>query len=392
MKNMKTTEAILQEIFLEKNLSTNTQKIYELSVQYFEKHTGQTLPKIIQTAKNEEKNPEIIWSDSTLRKQLLSFRISLYQKHKESTATQYLSKILAIFRQIGLSMGELPKFSKKQTNKSTPIYPDDIPDRDLIEKCIQSATTIILPPLVLGLSSTGLSVVDIKKLTIKDYLESTKEYHNHPFDVRLAISEMSQSDVDIIPIFKSARKKTGIPYVTFGSPEFVKATNAYLLTRDNVRLDDPVFDIARRHVNRIFQSVNDNLGLGKINDNVGRFSPKMMRIYHASQLYRAGVSSDVIDILQGRTPKGIIYQSYIKIDINSLKEQYISALPYLSISEVDRVKTELDVVKEEKTQLKSENIELKKQAEETNKRIDNLEKIVLGDIDDERLAKLHKLL
>ena len=73
-------------------------------------------------------------------------------------------------------------------------------------------------------------------------------------------------------------------------------------------------------------------------------------------------------------------------------QNYIRCLPFLVIQEIEKVRTELDVTKEQNTQLESENIELKKQNEETNKRIDNLEKIVLGEVDDEKMAKLHKIL
>ena len=341
---MKTTKQLIDRIAVERNLAPPTKYIYGLSVEYFEKHIGMSIVDLIQIAKDEERNPEIIWSESTLRNAIISFRSNVFKKHKEKTAEQYLSKILAIFRHVGVTIYDLPPFSKRQTMKGTPIYPEDLLNREIIEKCIDAATTIIVKPLTLGFTSTGLSVVDMLDLTIRDWLVSTDGYH-FSNDIYQAIHEMDQQDV--IPVFKSSRQKTGINYVTFGSPEFVKATNRYLLTRENLQLDDPLFDIARRHVNRVFQRINDNLNLGKVNDEVSKFSPKMMRIYHASQLHEAGVSSDMIDILQGRTPKGLIYKSYIRIKTSVLRDEYIRALPYLVISETAKFKTELDAVKEE---------------------------------------------
>lgn len=344
MEHMKTTQELIDQIAIERNLSPSTKYNYKLSVEYFEKHIGMTLVDLIEIAKDEERNPNIIWSESTLRNSIISFRSNLYRKHKEKTAEQYLSKILAILKHIGITVYDLPSFSKKQTIKGTPIYPEDLLDRETIQKCIDSAPTVIVKPLALGFTSTGLSVIDMLNISIQDYLHSTKDYHNAN-NIYQAIQEMENKDV--IPVFKSSRRKTGINYITFASPEFVKATNAYLLTRENLQLDDPLFEITRRHVNRVFQRINDNLNLGKVNDEVSKFSPKMMRIYHASQLHEAGVSSDMIDILQGRTPKGLIYKSYIRIKTDVLRDEYIKALPYLVISETSKFKTELDVVKEE---------------------------------------------
>ena len=104
------------------------------------------------------------------------------------------------------------------------------------------------------------------------------------------------------------------------------------------------------------------------------------------------MSSDKIDILEGRKVHGVIHESYIRMKPEVLKKEYIKALPFLVVEDLDKIRTELDVEKEKNTQLENENVELKKQNEETNKRIDNLEKIVLGEVDDEKMAKLHKIL
>ena len=112
------------------------------------------------------------------------------------------------------------------------------------------------------------------------------------------------------------------------------------------------------HFNRQFREANNMLNLGKVNG-VSRFTPQMLRRYHASQLNEAGMSSDKIDILQGRTPKGLIHQSYIRIKTHVLKEEYIKCLPFIVIQEIERVKTELDVAIEQNEALEKENREYK---------------------------------
>ena len=77
---------------------------------------------------------------------------------------------------------------------------------------------------------------------------------------------------------------------------------------------------------------------------------------------------------------------------SKLKSEYVSALPFIVIEDINKVKSELDMAKEKNDVLESENSELKKQYDETNKRMDNLEKLVLGNISDDKLDRLHKLL
>lgn len=390
MEHMKTTEEIIKQLSQEKNLAPATIDIYKRSINFFEKHTKKKLPEFLDIVKNEEKNPKIIWAESTLRNSLVSFRNEMYHEFKESSAGTYFSKIPAICRHYGITVKKLPTFSTKQTQKSTPIYPEDLPDRDILQKCMDVKNPMLKAATLL-MSSTGLSRVDTLKLTVSDYLEATKEYHNSLNNPILAIKELETSEIDIIPVFKSSRRKTGINYITFASPESVHAINSYLLTRGKLELKDKLFDMSPWHFNKQFRDANDMLNLGLVNG-VSRFTPQMLRRYHASQLNEAGMSSDKIDILQGRTPKGLIHQSYIRIKTKTLKEEYIRCLPFLVVSEIEKVRTELDVTKEKNTQLASENVELKKEKEETKRRIDNLEKIVLGDLSDDEKRELHNLL
>ena len=77
----------------------------------------------------------------------------------------------------------------------------------------------------------------------------------------------------------------------------------------------------------------------------------MLRKYHASQLAEAGISTDHINLLQGRKIPGVAHETYIRIRPETLREEYIQALPHIVISDEDRVKTELETVTEQKTEL-----------------------------------------
>lgn len=353
--NMKpNTEQLLNIIFQEKELSPSTQSTYTLSVKYFEKHIQKTIYELIQIHEKEEKNPEITWRDCTLKKELISFRKSMYKKYKEGSAKEYYGKIIAILNFYEVNLGRIAPYNKTKTNKPEPIDPDDLPDREMLKLCIETKNPLLKSSTLL-LAHTGLSPIDLLNFTIDDYFTSTKEYHNFykHYNVNKAIDEMNQHK-QIVATFKGYRQKTKGKYITFAGTEAIKATNIYLLSRtDELKLNSKLFKISRRHFNRIFQEVNDKLNLGEIGW-IARFAPKNLRDYQATQLELSGMSDGRIDIIQGRKPSSIIRKHYIKVKTSILKEEYIKALPYIVIEEVQKYKTENDVLREENIELKSE--------------------------------------
>jgi FtsZ-binding cell division protein ZapB len=96
----------------------------------------------------------------------------------------------------------------------------------------------------------------------------------------------------------------------------------------------------------IFERLNGDFMLGKVG-NYNRLRPHMLRKYHASQLAEAGMSTDHINLLQGRKVQGIAHQHYIRIKPETLREEYIEALPYLVIEDINQYKTENQQLKEE---------------------------------------------
>ena len=348
------TQQILNNLFQEKELSPSTQSTYILSVKYFEKHIQKTIYELIQLHEKEEKNPDITWRDCTLKKELISFRKSMYKKYKEGSAKEYYGKIIAILNFYEVNLGRIAPYNKRKTNKSELIDPDDLPDREMLKLCIETKNPLLKSSTLL-LAHTGLSPIDLLNLTIDNYFTSTKEYHNFykHYNVNKAIEEMNQHE-QIIATFKGYRQKTKGKYITFAGTEAIKATNNYILSRtDELELDSKLFKISRRHFNRIFQEVNDKLNLGEMGG-IARFAPKNLRDYQATQLELAGVPDGRIDIIQGRKPASIIRKHYIKLKTSILKEEYIKALPYIVIEEVQKYKTENDVLREENTELKSE--------------------------------------
>lgn len=339
MKNMKTTEEILNEIFIERNSSENTQKSYQRAVNNFELYFDKQLGEILIIAETEE-DQRIPWRKSTLREYLIEFRGYLYNKYKSKSAKLYLTLIMSIFRHYEFVIPKLPRFS--EDIEVIPILLEDIPDREMLQKCLDISSPLVTA-FALFTSSSGMSRRDALNLKVKDYLEATKEYHNTMNNVSLAIKEMNTCEIDIIPVFEHLiRQKTNLPYFTFCSPEAAEAINNYLITRKvlvwdetgkitgvrDVTPEDELFDVSYQWIGDLFEEINEKLNLGKAG-RYNRFTIHMMRRYHATQLYEAGMSEDKINLLQGRTPKSVIHESYIRVKLDDLKKEYIECLPYI---------------------------------------------------------------
>lgn len=378
MKNMKTTEEILNEIFIERNSSENTQKSYQRAVNNFELYFDKQLGEILIIAETEE-DQRIPWRKSTLREYLIEFRGYLYNKYKSKSAKLYLTLIMSIFRHYEFVIPKLPRFS--EDIEVIPILPEDIPDREMLQKCLDISSPLVTA-FALFTSSSGMSRRDALNLKVKDYLEATKEYHNTMDNVSLAIKEMNTCEIDIIPVFEHLiRQKTNLPYFTFCSPEAAEAINNYLITRKvlvwdetgkvtgvrDVTPEDELFDVSYQWIGDLFEEINEKLNLGKAG-RYNRFTIHMMRRYHATQLYEAGMSEDKINLLQGRTPKSVIHESYIRVKLDDLKKEYIECLPYIVVSETEKIRTKLDVEKDK-------NIKLEEKLVEKSETIKNYEEI-----------------
>ena len=99
----------------------------------------------------------------------------------------------------------------------------------------------------------------------------------------------------------------------------------------------------------------------------------MLRRYHATQLIEAGMTESKVDLLQGRKPSSIAYQSYVKIKPSKLRDEYIGALPYLVVEDINRVKTELEATKEQLEVVTVENMKYRNDLKDILERIRKLE-------------------
>lgn len=355
----------LKKFFKERNSSPSTQTTYTRSIRYYEKLTQHTITECLEICEQEELN-NISWRNSTTRQWILAYREWCYSNYNVSTAQLYLTAVITLYRHYEYTIPPLPYYSTKHSKRTPPINYTDLPDRTLLSECLQISTPLTRA-IILFMSSSGMSRIDLLNLTINDYLQATKDYHDHQESVKYAIKDMLEED--IIPVFHLRRQKTGQPYFTFCSHEACKSLNTYLLTRTEIlRKDSRLFKVNPRYINMIFERLNGYFQLGKMPNGYNRLTPHMLRRYHATQLAGAGMSTDHINILQGRKTQGVAHQSYIRFNPDTLREEYIEALPYLVIEDVNKFKTE-------NQQLKEENQQYREKEEKINNILERLERL-----------------
>jgi hypothetical protein len=201
----------------------------------------------------------------------------------------------------------------------------DLPTKnDILRAC--DISSLDFKAVILFISSSGCAKAETLSLTIGDFIKATRDYHNGE-----SIEEILQllaGRGDIVPTFYLRRVKTNKFYHTFCSPEASHCIVKYLLSRENLTLEDKLFDFTHSSLVYNFKKVNDKLGLGF----VGRyrlFRSHSLRKYHASNI---GLSNEYIDALQGRA-KTKVHEAYIKTNPKKLKEIYISAMHNVMISD-----------------------------------------------------------
>lgn len=368
---MRTTDDILTQFFRERNSSQNTRINYTRIVGIYENYTGKPLNELLSIADNEEAQ-NIRWKNTNTRTYIIGYRDFIYQKYNVSTARLYLSAIMTIYRHFEITIPPLPYYNTKHLRQTEPLRYDQLLNREILTEAIEIGSPVVKAIISL-MSSSGISRIDVLNLTIKDWLNATQEYHTHQESVKYAIKEMRDHTEPIIPTFHLTRQKTGQKYYTFCSHEATKYINTYLLTRLEILTQDlPLFKIHERYFNTIFERLNDHFQLGKAG-HYNRLRSHMLRKYHASQLAEAGMSTDHINLLQGRKIPGVAHETYIRIRPETLREEYIKALPYLVISDETQVKTKL-------RQVTDENTILRNNMSEILDRLDQLESLSWTDI------------
>lgn len=315
---------MIEEIHLAKNHSKNTRLVYEYAIRNYTAYFNEPIEDLIMEAENDEGTK---WKHSRLKKRLIEYRHYLIENYPKKTVDTYFTTILSIYRYYEIEIGELPRVNERSYVKTEPVTFKDLPDKDIIRASLEIASPI-MKAIILFMSSSGCARRETLNLTVSAYMDSVKEYVKTD-DLMEMIDKLNQID-DVIPTFNILRVKTNKYYTTYCSPEAVQSINSYLLTRENLKPESPLFKIDPNYLMQKFKKINNELCLGKVGK-YHRFRSHMLRKFHASALYNDGMSIDKVNDLQGKS-KTLTDQSYFMVNPEDLKQEYIKHLPALLMS------------------------------------------------------------
>lgn len=357
---------IIEEFVKARRLKKGTAEQYQIALNFYSKFQEKPLSELISEADFEEEQG-IRWKNRKLKQRLLTYRNYLYETYVKSTAELKFALIKTFYKHYEIEIHDLPAVNKKNIKLSEPLKFKDLPDKELIKKALKISNPL-MRAIILFMSSSGCARAETLSLTLQDYLDATREYHNSN-DISEAVRLMH--DKDIIPIFYLKRIKTNKYYYTFCSPEANREIINYLLLRedlDNNKLSQmPLFKCNVAYFERHFAKINNTLSLGKIGAH-NRFKSHILRKFHATNLYNDKMSLEEIDALQGRS-KEATHSSYFTEDPTKLKEKYIEHLHCLTINmDVNQ----LDIKSPEFVQLENENTSLRTELDKMDEIMERL--------------------
>ncbi|WP_400224579.1 site-specific integrase [Methanobrevibacter smithii] len=311
-----------------RNLNKRTVYGYNNVIKLYTNFNNMSLSELLKEAeKDEEKG--IRWKNRKIKMRLLNFRVFLQNNYLISTAKVHFQRILTIYRHFEIEIHNLPQINLKNANKLKPIMFEDLPTKEIIKDAI-NITNPIMQAIILFISSSGCARQETLNITIQDFIDATREYHDSE-DIYEIITILIKRD-DVVPTFKLKRQKTNKFYYTFCSPEAVTYILNYLIiSKRKLKNEDKLFKTNLDYLNNYFNEINESLNLGKVRK-YNRFRSHMLRKFHASILYNHenGLSLEEIDALQGRG-KNNTHASYFMENPKNLKEKYINSLKSILI-------------------------------------------------------------
>lgn len=349
---MTTNNEYLNEYIQTRGLSPKTYNSLKSVLKHYCKFQQSNLDDLLEEADLEEE-AGVRWKKRKLKKRLTAYMNHLKATMDINSAVTYFIMIKTFYQHHEIEIGKLPAWNKRNAKVNNPITFNDLPDKEIIRTAVELSNPL-MRCIILLLSSTGLSKVDMRKLTVQDFINSTFEYH-HTTDPATAINKMLNLDADIIPVWRLRRSKTNKYFVTYNTPETTTEILSYLqlrLSKKPLNPTDKLLPISEHYFSIQFEKLNDAMGLGKVGA-YNRFRGHMLRKFHASNLAKAGMERYKINVLQGKS-NGQVDDVYFFEDENQLKKDYIKYMKGLLIfSEVVTVDApEVAVMRQENQLLK----------------------------------------
>lgn len=376
--HMKTDQTILDDFQKRRNLKESSMRQYKAALNRYKEYNKLSLSELLNEAEIEE-DDRIPQRRRTLTTRLLGFRNYITEHYKKNSVKSMMTKIITLYTTFGLEVPKLPRQSEKNMNDCPPISFKDLPDKEIIKASLQVSNPL-MTAIILFMSSSGSARTEMLSLSIQDFIDSTRLYHNSN-DIYEVLDILKERD-DVVPTWKIHRQKTDKWYYTFCSPEATTAIINYLLSiKKPLKNTDRLFQYHEVTVCYKFQEINEELGLGK-KGTYNRMRSHMLRKFHASNLKNHGMSKEDINEMQGKG-QNLVDEAYFFDDPNVLRQKYIEHMEAVTIN-VDI--NNIDIKSPEYLELEKMYQEKEAEVENFESRMNSFEKR-LSDIDNKEMSR-----
>lgn len=386
---------LFQDFTTNRNLSNeSTIGGYLTSLTGYCDYFNMSIEELIQEAEDEEEE-NVRESKRSVKRRLVEYRNYLHkEKYSNKTVSTKMSDITFFYAECDIT---IPQLGKPNVPYDTEISFEEVPKKEHVQKAIETTTSIKNRALFLFCMVSGSGSAEAREFTIEEYIKGVKgiEIHKDISDINIEqVLDEVDGDKELVPTFHFVRVKRNRDYYTCITPEANQFIINYLKTRENLTLDDKVFDYSRKSLIRAFQHVNDKNNWGWVNQDRQRFFTS-----HQLRRLNANLIDEplLVNQIQGRKFDATS-EAYFKRDPHKINQHYLRWLDELTIYEQYKV----NILTEEKyaefteklTQERKEKDKLKKKVEKLeNDREKDKEKLI-NDYNNlsKRLRELNKQL
>lgn len=352
----------LEEMKIIYDWSETTYKMYKRILQNYTNFTGLSFEELIEEAETDETNINKV-NKRKIKRRLIQYQLHLQKLDKKpNTIIKYRSTIQKVYRHCDIELPELPTI--KNTIKEN--Y-EDIPTKAEIKKAILHSR-IKMKAIITFIASSGLRRSDVSAMTVGDFFKATHDYHQ-AHDVTSMIIQLERRKI-IIPEWHIETVKNGIRHITFSSHEssmYILQMLKERLLKEEITLNDSLFQIRPQGISRNFTRINNKLGFGW-KQTRRRFHPHALRKFFATTLTSNDMDYLATEFLLGHTLDSV-QQSYYYANPAKLKNKYARYMQYLTFTlEVNYV----DISSNEKRELE----ELRAYRMQSDERIRKLEEMI----------------
>ncbi len=331
---------------------------YTQDLTYYTISTNQSLTDLIDEARLEQKTIEED-EERQVYNHLEEFKEYLENDREMSdyTIMNCIKTVKTFYNRFKIDTSEFEFTAYPETFY---VNVDDLPGQVDIQLILTDANKKYRA-LITFLASTGMNISDALRLTVNDFLEAYN--YKRPMDEHITFDNyLSRFERGSILTWRSTkrsqtRQKTGRPWATFSSPESSKLILDYLRSDPPESANSPLFqnDI---HIDRPLSYGSARKYMIYLNEKAGFkdkrlgsyhfITLKSLRTYFATVLENAKIQEKFIRMMMGHS-QGRIRQSYHKLNIALLKEEYIKAIDYLTFIEIPVV---IDKTAEQEARIK----------------------------------------